>query len=644
MSNPHKAISKSLRISIIGSGPRGMSVLERLAARLIELDNQEKVEIFLIDEGHIGTGRIWSIEQSPWLLMNTVAQEISAFSGAWDGKEARPGNGPSFAQWWQLNHDDYFEFGGYAPRKYYGEYLLYVLSAIERALPSSVTLHKVSSYVERLDELDTFQLLHFSNGQKLEVDRTVLATGHPINRLQALEKTLYDFASDKPDVTYIQGNSVAEMDLSVIEPKQRVGIIGMGLTFYDLILELTIGRGGRFITKDDGSMKYCQSGREPRIYAGSRSGMPVPVRGRNQKPFNYEYHPVIFTQERASRIRQCGDVYFDRDVLPLLEAELTLVYAETKLRLEKGEMVAKQLRENVIKYQVESVESVSTLAHNLGLSYPIAINIYHLADPFKGCMFPSIEAFNETLYSTLAADHTEAMLGNIDSPIKAALDVIRNTRSVIRSFVDFGGLNPNSHRVEFLNKFNSVSSFLSAGPPAFRSLQLQALIKEGILTALGPSIKLEPSSAENCIFMYSPNVQNSTVALNAVIDARIPTTDITRDSSKLTQSLVKNGIYAPFVNKEKDIEFETGGVNVTASPFHPIRANETVADRLYVLGIPTEHTRWFMQSGSSRPHKWIDFMVDADSIAADILQGSGELSEYDVHSEKDEYYAAVGML
>ncbi|MBR9663098.1 MULTISPECIES: FAD/NAD(P)-binding protein, partial [Bacillus cereus group] len=623
----NETVNKPLRVAIIGSGPRGMSVLERLAARLIELDNKKHVEIFLIDDGYIGTGRVWSTEQSPFLLMNTVAQEISAFSGMWDGKEAHPGNGPSFAQWWQLHHNDYSQYDGYAPRAYYGEYLLYVLSAIERNLPSSVNLHKISARVEKLDETDTTQLLYLSNNEKLLVDRSVLATGHSTNELENLEKTLSDFSDKTPSATFIKGGSVAEMDLSSIDPNQKVGIIGMGLTFYDLVAELTIGRGGQFITKEDGSMSYCPSGKEPRIYTGSRSGMPLPVRGHNQKPFNYEYKPAIFTQERALSIRQRGDVYFNRDVLPLLEAEIALVYAQTKLRLEKNKLVAEQLRENVIKHRVDSVEGVNTLACILGISDPISINIYHLASPFKGCKFSSIEEFNEILCSVLEVDYKEAMNGNVDSPIKAALDVIRNTRSVMRTFVDFGGLNPNSHRNEFLNKFNSVSSFLSAGPPAFRSLQLQALMKANILTVVGPSIKFEPSNNNNCIYMSSPNVQKSSVALNVIIDARIPKTDIIHDCSSLTQSLINKGIFMPFINKKNGVEFETGGVNVTTSPFHPIRANGTVAENLYVLGIPTEHIRWFMQSGSSRPHKWIDFMIDADAIATDICSSNNLINE-----------------
>lgn len=622
-------MKQALRIAIIGSGPRGMSVLERLAARLLERDNGEPINLYLIDDGYVGTGRVWATGQSPHLLMNTVAQEISAFSGPWDGKEIRPGNGPSFAQWWQLHLDDYEQYGGYGPRAYYGQYLLYVLAAIERALPPSVALHKISGRVDRLEEMGEMQLLHFSDGQSLQADRTVLATGHSTNQLSGLEKSLHDYASQTHGVAYIAGDSAADMDFSTIEPGQRVGIIGMGLAFYDIVAELTLGRGGRFVADIDGSLRYCPSGREPLIYAGSRSGMPVPARGRNQKPYDYEYEPIIFTLERAHAMRERGEIGFDRDVLPVLEAEITLMYAKTRLLHERGEEQAARLCELVLECQVDSVEGVSTMAHRLGLSHPIKIDLYSLANPFNGCIFPSPLAFHEALQDVLAADYAEAMQGNVDSPLKAALDVIRNSRSVIRAYVDFGGLQPASHEKEFLARFAPVSSFLSAGPPAFRNLQLQALIRAGIVTVVGPSVQFEPAGTEACVYMSSPAVQHSRVAVQVIIDGRVPVTDITRDRSRLTQSLLDQGIYVPFVNAGAEAEFETGGVAVTDSPFHPIRANQSIAGQLYVLGIPTEHTRWFMQSGSSRPHKWIDFMMDADAIAADIIQGGQYAHEPD---------------
>lgn len=612
-----------LHIAIIGSGPRGLSVLERLSARLLEEESQRNVDIYLIDDGHVGAGRIWRPEQSPLLRMNTIAQEISAFSGLWDGTTARPGNGPSFAQWLQMHCCDAADFGGYAPRGYYGEYLCYVLAAVESALPANVRLHKVTDCVSDLEELTQksalVQRLHLQSGDTLTVDSTVLATGHARNKLQGLEKKLADFAALNPAVAYLAGDSAADMALAAIPAGQSAGIIGMGLAFFDILAELTLGRGGQFSNDADGSLKYIPSGSEPRIYAGCRGGMPIPPRGHNQKPLDYEYTPAIYTLERAHIIRERGDVHFNRDVLPLLEAELTLVHAETRLRQQQGRDAAQSLRRHVLDSGAASSVEVIHLASDMGLNEPVPIDLYRLAAPLQGRKFSSAEAFAVTLIAMLEHDYAEAMLGNLDSPIKAALDVIRNTRSVTRAFVDFGGLDPNSHQLEFLNKFSPISGFLSAGPPAFRTRQLLALIKAEIVTVVGPDLQIEPSAEQGCFFLSSPHVQGAQYAVRTVIDARIPATDIRRDSSKLTGSLLARGIFTPFINRAGEHVFETGGVNVTKSPFHPLRSDNSVASQLYVLGIPTEHARWFMQSGSSRPHKWIDFMIDADAIAADIL-------------------------
>ena len=58
---------------------------------------------------------------------------------------------------------------------------------------------------------------------------------------------------------------------------------------------------------------------------------------------------------------------------------------------------------------------------------------------------------------------------------------------------------------------------------------------------------------------------------------------------------------------------------MTEIPYHPIGKNKSILENVYVLGIPTEYTRWFMQSGSTRPDHWIDFMIDADAIAEAAL-------------------------
>lgn len=50
-----------------------------------------------------------------------------------------------------------------------------------------------------------------------------------------------------------------------------------------------------------------------------------------------------------------------------------------------------------------------------------------------------------------------------------------------------------------------------------------------------------------------------------------------------------------------------------------MRRDGSAEEELYVLGIPTGHTRWFTQVGSGRPGRWGDFTGDADAVAGHLL-------------------------
>ncbi|MEJ7279190.1 FAD/NAD(P)-binding protein, partial [Staphylococcus epidermidis] len=86
---------------------------------------------------------------SKYLLMNTHAKEITAFSGNISGnsRKEKAGQGLTFYQWWTNTYNDFEDYEGYAPRKYYGEYLLHVLSVIENNLPNNVSLFKKNDRV-----------------------------------------------------------------------------------------------------------------------------------------------------------------------------------------------------------------------------------------------------------------------------------------------------------------------------------------------------------------------------------------------------------------------------------------------------------------------------------------------------------------
>ena len=83
--------------------------------------------------------------------------------------------------------------------------------------------------------------------------------------------------------------------------------------------------------------------------------------------------------------------------------------------------------------------------------------------------------------------------------------------------------------------------------------------------------------------------------------------------------LARSGVLTSWVNRSGSTSFDTGGVAVTTAPYRPVTVRGSAVDGLYVLGIPAEGPRWFMQVGSARPGPRTEFTADADAIAADLL-------------------------
>jgi hypothetical protein len=606
-----------MKVAIVGSGPRGVSVLERMAARLAEGPVHEAVEIYLIDSHRVGTGRIWRTDQPRWFLMNTVADEVSAFSGPPDAGPARPGAGPSLAQWWSSVDPEYPGPNSYAPRALHGRYMQFLLDTIEKNLPERVRLIPVHATVDALQRTADGYRLTLRGGTRLTADRVVLTTGHTRPELTGNQRRLAAHAARHPGLRHIAGDSAADMPLDEIPAGSTVGVLGLGLSFYDVMAALTEGRGGHY-DEDAGRLVYRPSGSEPVIVAGSRSGMPLPARGRNQKHHDHRHRHVLFTTERVLARGRHGALSFADHALPWLLAEVELVYYATILtsRGEPGKAAA--LEAEVVAAAESGVPDVPAVAAGHGLGDVPRIDLDAQARPFAGRHFAGPEEFTRALTDALAEDLAHADAGNVDDPLKAALDVIRDSRAVIRSLVDFAGLTPVSHREEFLGWYVPRSSFLAAGPPRRRLRQVDALLRCGVLRVAGPDTRIRPHPSGR-FGVHSPYVTGSEILVDTVIDARVPTPDIRLDPHPLTRSLRDKGIWTSYVNHGTDGDrFDTGGVAVTGAPFHPVDHTGRPDRGLYVLGIPTEHTRWFMQGGSSRPGFWTDFVQNADVIAADV--------------------------
>ncbi|HVT68258.1 MAG TPA: FAD/NAD(P)-binding protein, partial [Trebonia sp.] len=605
------------RIAIVGSGPRGLAVTERLAARLAAGRPGREVEIAIIDKVHVGAGRVWRPDQDESFLMNTPCDEVTMFSGPPGEGPARAGAGPSLGQWLAGVGA---ETGAFAPRAVYGRYLSFCLDAVEAYLPASVILRRVRGEVTAVEPAGTGWRLSLSGAQTLSADRVVLATGHPVTEIPADQNALSGAGA-----SYIRGDCAADMPLATIAPGSTVAVIGMGLTFYDVMAALTTGRGGRFSDDGQGGLRYVPSGREPVLVAGSRSGLPVPARGLNQKSPGWRYAARLFTPRRIAALREAGPLDFRADVWPWLNAEMQLVYYATAVRGRRGTEAEREVADAVVRdiltagaSAAESVARDHARRAGADLDALGPLDVDRLARPFAGARFGTAGEFTARLSAAITEDIAEARLGNYHGPRKAALDVLRDTRGTIRAAVDYGGLTATSHRRHFLGWFVPLSSFLAAGPPLFRLQETLALLDAGILEIAGPSTRFT-AAASGRFTVSSPQVAASERECDLLLDARIPAPDIQRDQAPLARQLTGSGLWTSWANRSGGEPLDTGGVAVTDAPYHPVSAVGGAVDGLYVLGIPAEGPRWFMQVGSARPGPWTQFTADADAIAADIL-------------------------
>src|SRR6202008_1045351 len=134
------------------------------------------------------------------------------------------------------------------------------------------------------------------------------------------------------------------------------------------------------------------------------------------------------------------------------------------------------------------------------------------------------------------------------SPLKAALDVLRDCRGPIMKMADFSGFNPISHRRGFVGWDAARCAFLAAGPPSVRLRQVLALLESGVLRIIGPRAVFQPDLLAGRFMVCSPQVPGAHEHVDVVIDARVPDPNLARDRSSLTRRLRERGTWTGYVN------------------------------------------------------------------------------------------------
>ncbi|WP_237403550.1 FAD/NAD(P)-binding protein, partial [Streptomyces xanthophaeus] len=86
-------------VCLVGAGPRGLSVLERLCAQEGKSPRWDSLTVHVVDPDPPGSGRVWRPSQSRHLLMNTVASQVTVYTDASVRIDGPLDEGPSLYEW-----------------------------------------------------------------------------------------------------------------------------------------------------------------------------------------------------------------------------------------------------------------------------------------------------------------------------------------------------------------------------------------------------------------------------------------------------------------------------------------------------------------------------------------------------------------
>lgn len=636
-------------LCLIGCGPRGASIVERILANVPALYGDRPLDLHIVDPYPPGAGRTWRTDQPGLLWMNSAAEQVTMYPDESVECAGPQRPGPTTAGWLDAPLHD----GAYAARRDQGRYLRHFFETVTRERPASVRL-----YVHRARVVDLRrtpagatpggrgrqQVLLDSGQPPFLADRVVFAQGHT--------DTL---AAPAPAGLTRLGPGPADPEaLAAVPPGARVLVRGLGLVFIDCLALLTEGRGGRFVRPAPGGpLRYLPSGREPRLYAGSRRGVPLPPKPAYGPPAAPRAAPAPLAAPAVPRfatVDACRAVLsrpgasFGGEVWPLVVAELGWCHyralfagqpARTRMSWPDFDAQYALLHPDADRLAKLAREAVPDPADRLDLD--------RLAAPLAGLRFAGPDDLQRRLRGLLA-EELRRRTGPASGVATALVDGLQRAGAVIEELWRSGELSA-GQLAEALSHF-ALGTYLSSGPPPLRAEQLLALAEAGVVTFVGPGMRVSPvlgdgavpgdgslpgdgaahghgtlpgdgtlpgngapgSAPRRAVFRAtSPALPGTVYEADILLDARLAAPDPDRVTDPLLRALLSRGELV----QERPGDGAAGMLRLSGADLHPVDSTGTVHHDRTIAG-PAQFPR---------PHTNAVYFRQNDAIARGLLAG-----------------------
>ncbi|GLZ55304.1 FAD/NAD(P)-binding protein [Actinomycetospora sp. NBRC 106378] len=549
-------------VVIVGGGPRGTGVLERLVAGAAGagVDAAHPLDVHLVDPYPAGAGRIWRTKQSELLWMNSMAADVTMWT---DDSVTCAGPivpGPSLIEWAEEVRAAHAEPEGrvgeeiraltpatFPTRQLQSHYLAAVLERVLDSLPEGVRVHVHEQRAAGIVDGD-LRRVRLEDGEVLDADAVVLASGH-LDAAPTDDETALLRCSQRLGLRYFAPEQTTDSDLDAIPPGETVIARGMGLAFVDLMVLLFEGRGGRFVEEpegpDDGSgrgrLTYVPSGREVSLHVGSGRGVPYHAKTEYTLIGPRPPLPRFFGPDQVAALaaRQ-GGVSLREDAWPLIAKEAgwgwyhELFHGHPDRVTGDWDTFAAAYAE-VDWYSADRERLVERHVPDEA----DRLDFEQLDRPLDG-----LRTDLDTLQKFLRNYISDDLARHVDPRHTEELGAFTALLSAFMMSVELasrGGLTAKS-RARDLGWWQNLFSSMASGPPGPRLRQMLALNRAGYVTFLGAGLSVEIDEASGVFVATGAAVDGPPTRATTFVDARLASPSVRRTSDPMLRSLMRAGL------------------------------------------------------------------------------------------------------
>lgn len=660
-------------LAIVGAGPRGVGILERLSANYGAVaPATAPLVVHLVDPFPPGGGRVWRADQSELLLMNSMAADVTVFtddSVTCEG-EIRPG--PSMYEWAlalrgdgpvaalsppgppELDAELTAEVAGLGPvtfpsRRLANRYLRWFYDKVVAELPDEVRVveHRARAVglADREGGPAATQRLTLDDGEVLDVDVVVLAVGHldtvprAAGRLARLDanpledpseaaapagtaETPAEFA-ERRGATYLAPHYAADVDyaaLADLAGGEPVIVRGLGLSFVDLVVLLTEGRGGRFRPKPgatrSGQLDYVASGDEPVLYAGSRRGVPhlAKLTYALQAP-RAPLPRYLVPEALGDRLEDPRPLDFRRELWPLVAKELSFAYYHELFHAHRDRV--RTSFEELTAAIDETAWGTAAWDELFDRSVVDPVDVFDLERldrPLGRPPATDLAGVQAQVRGVIERD----VLRRTDPRFSADLGAFNGFLSAFVSLPAFARALSHRSRVEALqNWWFGFFSYYASGPPVHRLEEQLALSDAGVVRYLGRGLEVATDDASGRFVARSASLDGE-VRARMLVEARLPRPSLHEADDALLRSLTRTGEASEevLVDEDDDFRHATGLLRVARHGLRLVDEQAREHPRRFAAGSYTSNRA---AAAFSRPRVNSPAFRQNDALARELL-------------------------